>query len=451
MRMFGTNGVRGIANGYLSCELALQMGKSIGKVLGRRIAVAMDPRLSSNMVKYALCSGLMSVGTDVIDLGMIPTPALQYYVHTHREITGGVMITASHNPPEYNGIKCISGDGTECSPAEESAIEDVYDTRIECVDWKSIGSVKMITGAVDEYIDAIISRIDIDAIRNADLTVCVDCANGASTETTPLLMRRLGVRTVTLNGNPQGEFPGHPSEPVEENLSELKRMVVDLNADLGIAHDGDADRCVFVTEEGEYVSGDCTLALLAESAIEHNPDGTVVVTVATSKIVEDVTNANGGVVEYTAVGSPVVARRMISNGGVFGGEENGGLIFADHQFCRDGAMGAAKMLERIASKGPLSKQIRSLPKYITIKRAVECPDELKTEILESLAKKIDDGRLDRTDGLRIDFNDGWVLLRPSGTEPKFRIYSESKDRSIAESRADEYVEKFKEALRTFNP
>lgn len=447
MRMFGTNGVRGVANEGLSCELALQLGKSIGKVLGPTVALAYDTRVSSQMIRDAVRAGLASVGTDVRDLGMVPTPALQHYVKVRPELTGGVMITASHNPPEYNGIKCISADGTECSHEEERRIEDLYDTVIGCVPWDSIGKVREVEGAADEYVDSVASKVDASAIRGAGLTVCVDCANGASVHTTPALMSRLGVRAITLNGNPQGEFPGHPSEPTEENLAALKRMVVDTGADLGIAHDGDADRCVFVASDGRFVSGDLALALLARNEIGPLGGGRVMVTVATSKVVEDTVAACGGETVYTAVGSPIVAREMIASGGVFGGEENGGLIFADHQYCRDGAMGAAKMLECIARNGPLSSQVDSLPRYRTIKRAVACPEGLKDRVVEAVCANHSDGRIDRRDGLRIDYDDGWVLLRPSGTEPKFRVYSESMDDAVAQRRSDEFVGEVEDLVR----
>jgi phosphomannomutase/phosphoglucomutase len=151
----------------------------------------------------------MSMGVEVHDLGMVPTPALQYYVKTHEEVTGGVMITASHNPPEFNGIKCISADGTECSHEEESAIEDAYDRDLKVVPWDRIGSIRTIEGAGEAYIDAVVSKVDVDLIRKADLTVVLDCANGASVHTSPLLMEKLGVRAVVLNGEPDGMFPGH--------------------------------------------------------------------------------------------------------------------------------------------------------------------------------------------------------------------------------------------------
>lgn len=449
MKMFGTNGIRGVANEYLSCELALQVGKAIATVLGPGpIALAMDTRVSSPMVRSSVSSGLMAMGVDVHDLGMVPTPALQYYVKTHDDVSGGVMITASHNPPEFNGIKCISADGTECSHEEESAIEDAYGTELAGAPWDRVGTIIRVPGADEVYIDAVVAKVDADAIRSAGLTVVLDCANGASVLTSPMLMRALGVRAVTINGNPDGLFPGHYSEPTEDNLRDLKRMVVGIGADLGIAHDGDADRCVFVTGKGEYVPGDRSLALIARSLVAANGGGEVVTTVATSSVVGDVVEAEGGTMAYTAVGSPVVARRMIEDKGIFGGEENGGLIFSDHQFCRDGAMAAARMLEAVARNGPLQDQVDTLPKYCTVKDAVACTDEVKPLVIGRMAEMHRDLRLNTVDGLRIDYDDGWVLLRPSGTEPKFRIYSESKDPEVARSRADMFKAEFEGIVST---
>ncbi len=443
--MFGTNGVRGIANEDMCCELALGMGRSVGIELGRKIAVACDPRTSSIMLKDALCAGIMSVGSDVLDLGMVPTPALQHYIRMREDITGGVMITASHNPPEFNGIKCIAGDGTECTKEQEDSIERSYHDGVKTVPWDSIGSTGIVHDAADEYIESIVSKVKVDAIREAGLTVVLDCANGCACATSPRLMERLGVRTIVLNGGADMRHPGHESEPTETNLEELLEEVVNTGADLGIAHDGDADRCVFVTSEGKYVPGDLALAILGRYLL-YRGTGDVVVTVATSRVVEDTVAQVGGGTIYTAVGSPIVAREMASSGAIFGGEENGGLIFSDHQFCRDGGMGAARMLECIAESGELKGLVDSLPKYRTVKRAIPCPEEYKVSILDGLAARHTDTRIDRTDGLKLIYEDGWVLLRASGTEPKFRIYSESTDAEMAEERSETFVNEFGEIL-----
>ena len=440
MKMFGTNGIRGVVNGYMTAELALKVGKSIAKVLGPgTIAVAKDTRTSADMVSCAVEAGLLSMGADVADLGMVPTPALQYYVKTHPDVVAGVMITASHNPPEFNGIKCVSSDGTECSHEEEAAIEDAYESEIACPGWDGVGSVRRVSDAGEAYVDAVVRNVDVRAVREAGLKVCLDCSNGAASQTTPLLMKRLGVRAVAINASQDGRFPGHYSEPTESNLEDLKRLVVETGSDLGIAHDGDADRCVFVTGSGRFVPGDLSLAILGRSAVKRNGGGEVVTTVATSCVVEEAVKSVGGNVAYTAVGSPVVARRMIEGGSIFGGEENGGLIFADHQFCRDGAMSAAKMLEAVASGGSLDEQVDSLPRFYTIKAAVECPADLKGVVIKEIARRCEGGRLNQKDGLRIDYDDGWVLLRPSGTEPKFRVYSESRDEKVAKERSERFL------------
>lgn len=436
-RLFGTNGVRGVINVDMTSDLALQMGKAIGAVMGGTVAIATDTRTSANMIKAAVSSGLMSVGVNVMDLGVLPTPALQYYVKTHDSMTGGVMITASHNPPQFNGIKCISSDGTESSREEEERIETRYSEEIPCTPWDMIGDVQRIGGAGEEYVDAVISKVDADAIKKAGFSVCLDCANGAACETSPLLLRKLNVRTTMINCSPQDKSPGRPSEPTEENLRDLLSQTRATGSDLGIAHDGDADRCVFITGDGEYVSGDKSLALLSRYILSEKK-GLVVTPVSSSSLVEAVVSGSGGRIEYTAVGSPIVARRMIETGAVFGGEENGGLIFPEQQYCRDGGMAIAKMLECIAKEGPLKGQVSGLPVYHTVKTKVECPDDMKRLVLEHLAASSRDARIDRTDGMKIIFDDGWVLARPSGTEPIFRIYSESEREDVARSRADKY-------------
>ncbi len=441
MKMFGTNGIRGESNQYLNCELSLKVGKAIAKVLGPGpIAIAMDTRISSDMVRSAVSAGLMSMGVDVHNLGMVPTPALQYYVKTH-DVTGGVMITASHNPPEFNGIKCVSADGTECSHEEETAIEDAYEEDLKVVSWDKIGKENVIEGAGEAYIDAIVSKVDADLIRRSNIKVVLDCANGASVHTSPLLLERLGVQAIVLNGEADGMFPGHYSEPVEENLSELKEEVVRIGADLGFAHDGDADRCVFVSETGRYLPGDVGLALLSILCMKTTTGKKQVVsTVALSNMVEDAIVDAGGSLVRTAVGSPIVARRMIEDGSPIGGEDNGGIIFADHQFCRDGALAAARMIEFVARYGSVQAEVDKLPKYTTIKTAAYCADDKKEYLVDTMAKNHSSEKIDRTDGLKIIFDDGWVLLRPSGTEPKFRIYSESKDADVAKRRSEQFVD-----------
>jgi len=320
----------------------------------------------------------------------------------------------------------------------EEKIEALYRQVIPANPWNTIGSIEKVIGAADSYINAVISNVDSNEIRHAGLKVVLDCANGAACRTTPLLLQKLGVVAITLNADPQGEFPGHPSEPTEDNLQDLMTLTKFVKADLGIAHDGDADRTVFVSQKGKYISGDKSLALISKNELSEKKGGVVVTPVSSSSMVEDVVKEAGGTVVYTAVGSPIVARKMMEVKAIFGGEENGGLIFPEHQFCRDGAMTIAKMLECVVKYGPLHKQVDALPVYYVNKRKVPCPDDKKETLLAMMKALYNENKIDATDGLKIFFDDGWILARPSGTEPIFRIFSESKDENVAIERGQKF-------------
>jgi len=430
--LFGTDGVRGVANEELTVEMALNLGKVMG-TLRKRVAVAMDARLSSPMLKSAVIAGITSAGGDVIDLGLAPTPALQYYVKMHSEVEGGIVVTASHNPREYNGIKFIQDDGREFTREMDEESERMYkDKTFSRADWNRVGQVYS-----DEYLrfylDGIKDKINVDEIREKRYRVVIDCGNGAGCETTPLLLRELGCEVISINCHYDGRFPARNPEPTEENVSMLMEVVKSKSADLGIAHDGDADRATFVNEKGEFIGEDVILAFVARYYIEKNGGGKFVTPVSSSRCAEDAVKEAGGEVVYTAVGSPVVAETMLKVNAVFGGEGNGGLIFPEHLHARDGAMSAAKILEMMAVyEKPISELVKVVPKYYTLKTKVICKDKIL--LLEGLREEFPDANL--TDGARIDFEDGWLLIRPSGTEPIARIFAEGR----TEERAKELLE-----------
>lgn len=426
----------------MDCQFALRMGMAIGTYMKGTVMIGTDARTSNEMLKSACASGLMATGCTVLDCGIVPTPTLQYAVKKGN-VAGGVVITASHNPPEFNGIKAIDPDGTEMSRANEEAIERIFHRGVFArAEWTRVGRIIQQTTAVERYIGGIMSNVDVGAIRKANLRVAVDCSNGASSFVTPKLLERLGVRYVTLNADPNGAFPGHNSEPTPENVGDLIELVKSGDFDLGFVHDGDADRTIFVDETGRYLYGDRSLAICAYHICKEKEGRVVVTTVGSSMAVEDAVRMAKGTVIYTAVGSPVVARVMMQKGGIFGGEENGGLIFANFQYCRDGAMAAAKILDIVARKGKLSRLNDKIPQYHQRKKKVRCPDAKKQMVISELARSAKGERIDTTDGLKIFFKDGWVLLRPSGTEQIFRIYSESKD----QGRADQLVDDFKKEV-----
>ncbi len=444
-KLFGTNGVRGIVNEDMNVDLASRLGKAIGTWLDdAEVAIGSDTRLSNSMLKDAVASSLMAAGCDVIDLGEAPTPAIQYYTRENADF--GVAITASHNPPEFNGIKCIDEDGTELIRHKEEDIEEIYFSEsFELADWSEVGN-KTSDDPLQLYSKAVIDKVNKETIEEAELKVVVDCANGAGCYSTPYLLRELGCQVVTLNAQPDGTFPGHESEPTEKNLRDLIKMVQETDADLGIANDGDADRAIFIDEYGNYLHGDKTLTLMAKTIVEDNEGGLVVTPVSSSSSVKDVVEEAGGELLYTAVGSPIVAREMINKEAIFGGEENGGLIFAEHQYCRDAGLAAAKIVELIAKKGALSKLVEELPKYSLDKRGVECPDDMKEKLLERLTEEFSDENYDDTDGLKIYYEDAWVLIRPSGTEPKYRVYTEAKSKDRAQELGKEHQKKVKDIL-----
>ena len=437
-RLFGTNGIRGVVNTEeMDCDLAIGIGMAVGTFMDGPVLIGTDARTSNQMLKSACAAGIMASGNDVLDCGVVPTPTLQYAVKNN-EVGGGVMITASHNPPEFNGIKCVDPDGTEMARENEAAIERIlHERRFKRAGWSDIGRLQMHDTAVRDYLDGIMANLDLDAIASAGLKVALDCGNGAGCGVTPRLLEELGVGYVTLNANPNGAFPGHNSEPTPDNAEDLIQFVKHGDFDLGIIHDGDADRTIFVDEGGSYMYGDRSLAIAAYHACLANDGGLVVTTVGSSKCVDDAVEMGGGRVMHTKVGSPVVARAMKEHGAVFGGEENGGLIFPELQYCRDGAMAAAKLIEIVAKHGKMSVINGKIPAYSQYKTKTPCPNDRKQHVLEELERTAKAARADRTDGLKLFFDDGWVLIRPSGTEPIFRVFSEASNperaRDIAES------------------
>src|SRR5213083_146899 len=365
-RLFGTNGIRGVVGPDMNADLALKVGRAIGTSFGGgAVALARDTRLSGPMLARAAASGLMSAGCEVIDLGIVPTPCAEYHVaKAGGTLKGAVVVTASHNPREFNGLKAIDARGMEMRREDEEAIESIFfEERFRVAPWSEVGSIRSDDTAISRYLEGVRSKVDGDAIRKRAPSVVVDPGNGAGCVMTPYLLRSLGCRILSLNAQPDGAFPGRLPEPTPDHLGDLIRVVREVHADIGIAHDGDADRATFVDDQGAFVVGDKSLALLARSAVKSR-GGTVVTPVSTSSVVEDVVRASGGKLIRTRVGSPIVARAMFESGAVFGGEENGGVIFAEHQFCFDGAMSAAKMLELLAHEGKsLSALVAALPLY----------------------------------------------------------------------------------------
>ena len=446
-RLFGTNGVRGIVGEDMHPELALGIGAALGSMRRGRIAVGRDTRTSGPALAAALEAGILSTGCDVVDLGVLPTPALQYIVRGR--FVAGAMVTASHNPPEYNGVKVIDTDGTEMGDDQVIMLEDrLFARRFESAAWDRVGRLVRAPDLPGEYLAGVAGHFSPSA--GEGITVVVDPGSGAGSLTTPEILGRIGCRVHTLNAVPDGTFPNRAPEPSEEGLRPLAEMVRATGAAMGIAHDGDADRTVFIDEKGRFLEENREFALVARSLCGERK-GTIVAPVSTSRIVEEVAGGFGCTVDYTAVGSIYVARRMmelIAAGSpvVMGGEGNGGLIYPDHQFCRDGAMTAAKMVAIVAGSGkPLSLLADSLPRFSMIKEKIRTGNA--RTLVAGLVRRYAGGKPDLTDGLRLNREEAWALVRPSGTEPLVRITVEAR----RERDATELLEELQRAIETALP
>jgi phosphomannomutase / phosphoglucomutase len=446
-RLFGTDGVRGIVGKEMTHEVALRLGLAVGThhKPGSTIAVGRDARLSGPMLASAAVAGLLAAGCNVVRLGIVPTPGIQLYAAAHEKVDAALIITASHNPAEWNGIKYIAGDGTEAGREDEEHVEELYQSgKFRLAGWDKVGQLEDDEGAKQAYLDTVHSKVDAAAIQRRRFHAVVDPAGGPGCLTTPDFIRRLGGTVTLLHGELDPFFRGRKPEPTEDNLSKLKAKVKEAKADFGVAHDGDADRAVFVDDQGDFVSGDQSFALLARHVMRKSKGGVLCTPVSTSSMVEEVVKKEGGRVVYTAVGSPIVGRRMRTEKASFGGEENGGLIFPQMQYCRDALMSCAAMMEMLAVEGkPLSQLRKELPQYAVVKTKIECPDDQKKNLIGAVKRWVREqhptAKVDETDGIKIYFEDGWVLARPSGTEPIFRVYAESKQPARAKALADEFI------------
>ena len=452
-RLFGTNGVRGVVNKELTLELVLELSQAIGTFFkGGKMVVGSDGRTSSPALRNLAMGGLASVGCKVYDIGQAPTPMIDFLTPAWKA-DGGLAITASHNPPEYNGIKTIASDGIETDREEELEIERIYFSRSwKRADWNNVGDILEAGTGLREYLDSIKKQVDGEIIRSRLLKVAVDTGNGVSALTTPTLLSELGCRVLTINANVDGTFPGRLSEPRPETIGSLMNLVRSAGADFGVALDGDGDRAIFVDETGEAHWGDKTFGLIADDYLSANPGATIVTPVSSSRAIREIVEKRGGKIAWTRVGSVDVSHKMIEIGADVGGEENGGIFFAPHIAVRDGSMASALIADIIAkTRRPLSELLSALPSYELAKEKVPCPNHLKKQVLESLRERTSRYNPETIDGVKILFEDGTaLLLRPSGTEPIFRVMAEAKSASAARNLADQYKAVLNEIIKEKN-
>jgi phosphomannomutase/phosphoglucomutase len=452
-RLFGTNGVRGIVNKDLTLELVLELSQAIGSYFKKgKMVVGCDGRTSSPALHSLAMGGLTSIGCRVYDIGQAPTPMINFLTRASKA-AGGIAVTASHNPPEYNGIKAIASDGIETDRDEDLEIEKIYFSRSwKRAQWDRVGNIVKVTTGLREYLESVMKQVDADTIRSRHLKVVVDPGNGVSALTTPRLLSELGCKVMTINANVDGTFPGRPSEPRPETINALAGLVKSSGADFGVALDGDGDRAIFVDETGVAHWGDRSMALIADSYWAAKPGTTLVTPVSSSRAIAEIAEARNGRIQWTRVGSVDVSHRMMKIGAELGAEENGGIFYAPHIAVRDGSMAAALIADIIAkSRQSLSKLLSPLPRYEIAKEKVPCPNHLKRQVLESLREATSKYNPETIDGVKVFFEDGSSLLaRPSGTEEIFRIFAESKIASDARDLANRYKTTLSEIVKEKN-
>ncbi len=431
--MFGTSGIRGLFNDEVTSEIALHVGMSFIRKGSQTLFIGRDTRPSGLVLESALCAGALSAGADVVKIGIAPTPTTSYASRSSL----GAMITASHNPPEYNGIKLFE-DGEEVPRETERVIEKTVKDRL----WRLRGpGTESINGeAIRKHTELVLGAVDTSVIEKKKPKVLVDAGNGAGSVIMPYVLRAAGCKVITLNCDVSGLF-SRPLEPNEKNLEHTSKVVRACGADLAIAHDGDADRAVVMDETGNILGLDTQLVLMCNEVLKERK-GKIVTTVEASLSIREAIEKGGSKPIITSVGSLNVSHAIKKHGGIFGGEPCGEYIFPKNHLVPDGIMAGLEFVEafcRLGKLGPLASKIKKYP----MKRAkYKCKEKGKamSRILEEV--KSIKGKCNTEDGVRIDMGDGWLLIRPSGTEPVIRITCEHKDKKQLEllfSKAEKIV------------
>ena len=433
--MVSVSGFRGRVGEGLTPELVAGVAAAFGALLmegghGTSVCLGRDSRTSGPMLARAATAGLQSVGCRVIELGMVPTPTLLMAVR-HHGAAGGIGVTASHNPAEWNALKLASHEGMfldgEASARFQAALRESDPVRAS---WDRLGDVVEDDRAVSRHLEAVLSLplLDLEALRSRRFTVALDCVHGAGGVVMPTLLERLGCRVHAIGTETDGRFPRDP-EPTAAHLGDLGRLVRETGADVGLAVDPDVDRLSLVDERGEPMGEDLTLALAAAAVLRRTP-GTVVTNLSTSRVVEDVARAAGARLVRAPVGEIHVARRMQLEGAIVGGEGNGGVILPALHFTRDAPLAAALVLQHLADEGvSASAAAARWPRYVIVKEKLSFPRESLQEAYRALEEDLRADERDTTDGLRLAWHkrSSWLHVRPSGTEPIVRLIAEAPD------------------------
>jgi phosphomannomutase len=439
-RIASISGLRGIVGDGLDPSSVVEFAAAYASGCGAgTIVVAHDGRPTAPLFRLAVLAGVMATGRDVLDLGPAATPTVGFIVR-ERGAAGGIQISASHNPPEYNGLKFFQTAGMVLGPEAGKELLARLDRReFDWAPWNGLGRVHDAADEFDVQIDHLVrvsETINVEAIRSRGFHVVLDACHGAGSTLGRPFLDGLAAEYVVLGGEPDGRYD-HPPEPTEANLRDLAGTIAGLKADVGFAQDPDADRLAIIDETGRYIGEELTLALATRHVLSRTP-GNVVINLSTSRVVEDVAAKYGCRVERTPVGEIHVVTRMREIGAILGGEGNGGVIDPRVGYVRDSFVGMALVLDLMAATGePLSKLVDDLPRYVMVKEkyAVAAGAPPIAQLFEKIADAHPDARADHRDGLRLDWHDSWVHVRASNTEPIVRVISEAPDRRQAEALA----------------
>jgi len=444
------SGVRGIVGESLTPQLIASFAQAFGTYLGQgRVIVGQDSRISGTMVKKAVLSGLLSVGCQPIDIGICPIPSIQILTKETKAI-GGIAVTASHNPKEWNGLKFINKDGLFLNYYQMEEFLDIYHQgEFSLVEVDKYKNPKFEKNPTELHLRKLLSYFNVDIIGQKKFKVVIDCCNGAGAVLAPHFLKALGCQVTLINALPDGSFAHHP-EPVPENIAKLCRTVIEKKADIGFVQDADADRLAIVNEKGEPIGEELTLILAAKHVLSRNP-GIIVVNLSTSQAIDDIAKEFNVPVIRTKIGEINVVEQILTQQErvAIGGEGNGGVILPDIHPCRDSFTAMGLILEYMACSGKtISELQKEIPKYYIIKDKIRGTPEQAHQIIRQLKRKyMSKGEISLIDGLKIKFKDYWIHLRPSNTEPIIRLIAEAKSREKAEKIVWQFKKQISEILK----
>ena len=443
--MVSISGIRGVIGESLTPAVVDKYISAFAKYLdGGKVVLGRDSRVSGPFLSDLVRGVLVASGCQVIDIGIVPTPTVQLEVE-HHGAAGGIAITASHNPIQWNGLKFMGSDGRFLSPAEAEkvfAMADRGETGFKS--WNQLGEVIRDDGAIDRHIERVkkISYLNVDALRKRRFKVVVDTVNGAGGLIIPKLLEQLGCEVVAINQQPTGRF-AHTPEPLPENLTQLCEKVKEIGADVGFAVDPDVDRCAIVDNTGRPIGEEYTL-VIATKLVFGKKMGRMVVNMSTSRASEDIVKYYNGMFVRSKVGEINVAEKMKEIDAILGGEGNGGVILPEVHLGRDAPVAVALTLQALLEfGGTLADLHASLPQYVMIKQKVNIEGMDPDRVLQTMAEKYKDQPMDLLDGVKIDFENSWVHMRKSNTEPIVRVISEAPTEEEARALGERFMNEIK--------